>query len=207
METHIVSASQPGAIQRALEILKRGRLAAFPTDTVYGLGVLAFNPEAIEELFVVKEREHSKAIAVLLSDPGELPEVAAKLNESARRLAQRFWPGPLTLVVPRHPDLPKNLSPLATIGVRMPDHPVALQLLRLSGPLAVTSANLSGANNAETAQQVFDQLGGQISIILDGGRTPGGSPSTVVDCTGNEPVILRSGPVAWEEIQSALEEA
>jgi L-threonylcarbamoyladenylate synthase len=206
METRIVPASQPDAIQQALDILQRGGLVAFPTDTVYGLGALAFNPQAIEELFVVKERQYNKAIAVLLSDPNELSEVAAQMNENARRLALRFWPGPLTLVVPRHPALPENLSPHATIGVRMPDHPVALRLMDLSGPLAVTSANLSGADNTETAQQVIDQLAGRIPLILDGGRTPGGSPSTVVDCTGIEPLILRSGPVSGEDIQAALNE-
>ncbi len=120
-------------------------------------------------------------------------------------LADRFWPGPLTLIVSRKPDLPDALSITPTIGVRVPDHPVALKLLRLAGPLAVTSANISGHENTNTAQEVLDQLGGRIHLVIDGGRTPGGVPSTVVDCTRPIPVILRAGPISMEDIQSALE--
>jgi tRNA threonylcarbamoyl adenosine modification protein (Sua5/YciO/YrdC/YwlC family) len=122
----------------------------------------------------------------------------------AYRLAARFWPGPLTLVLPKQKGLPEELSAQPTIGVRMPDHPVTLALLRRAGPLAVTSANISGAASSVTAQEVFAQLGGRIPLILDGGRTPGGVSSTVVDCTGREPRILRLGPISLKEIQKAL---
>ena len=128
------------------------------------------------------------------------------MNDMAMRLAQRFWPGPLTLVVAGHPSLPANLSPRPTVGVRMPDHPVALTLLRRAGPLAVTSANLSGAPNASTAQEVLAQLQGRVALILDGGKTPGGLPSTVLDCTGSQPVILRQGPITLEQIYAVLGE-
>jgi len=110
----------------------------------------------------------------------------------------------LTLVVPRHPNMPENISMLATIGVRMPDHPLAIELLKRAGPLAVTSANLSGAADSSSVEEVLAQLGGRIPLILNGGRTAGGQPSTVVDCTGPEPVILRQGPVTLEQIQAAL---
>ena len=174
---------QEDALDVALDLLRSGELVAFPTDTVYGLGADAFKPESIEALFAVKERENSKAIAILASQVADLERITSDLTPQARRLAEKFWPGPLTLVLPRHPALPANLSPLATIGVRIPDHPVALRLLSMSGPLAVTSANLSGSSNACTAQEVFAQLSRRIPLILDGGRTPGGFPSTVVDCT------------------------
>lgn len=204
METEIRSAQDPQAISTAVARLQAGELVAFPTDTVYGLAASAFDSRGIDQLYAVKERDSLKAIAVLLSWPAELGLVAAAMTPIASRLAERFWPGPLTLVVPRHPGLPANISTTATIGVRVPDHPVALAVLRLTGPLAVTSANLSGKESASTAQEVLDQLGGRIPLILDGGRTPGGLPSTVVDCTGLAPVILRQGPVTTEELANAL---
>ena len=204
METQRIAASDPGAIPRALEVLRQGGLVAFPTDTVYGVGVSAFDPAGIEQLFVVKGRDAGKAIAVLLGDSADLPRVTAGMNPLAERLAERFWPGPLTLVVPRHPGLPSILSPQPTIGVRMPDHPVALELLRRAGPLATTSANLSGQASPVTAQEVLNQLGGRIGLVLDGGQTPGGVASTVADCTGPAPVILRQGPLSLEELLAVL---
>ncbi len=134
METEIIPADAPEALQKAVELLREGSLVAFPTDTVYGLGVLAFDQRAVDLLYAVKRRDSLKAIPILLSDPAELAKVTAGMGVIARRLAQRFWPGPLTLVVPCHPGLPLNLSPQPTIGVRMPNHPVALSLLRLTGP-------------------------------------------------------------------------
>jgi L-threonylcarbamoyladenylate synthase len=204
MKPEILSVNDPVALTRALEVLSSGGLVAFPTDTVYGLGAALFNVQAIDQLYAVKGRDTAKAIAVLVGNTAALAQVTGEMSVVAERLAQRFWPGPLTLVVARHPALPSNLSPLPTVGVRMPDHPAALALLNQAGPLAVTSANLSGASSAVTAQEVFDQLGGRISLILDGGRTPGGLPSTVVDCTGARLVILRPGPVTAEQIGFAL---
>ena len=204
METQCIAASDPGAISRALEMLRQGGLVAFPTDTVYGVGVLAFDPAGIEQLFVVKGRDTGKAIAVLLGSPADLPRVTGGMNPLAVRLAERFWPGPLTLVVPRHPGLPDILSPQPTIGVRMPDHPVALELLRRAGPLATTSANLSGQASPITAQEVLDQLGGRIGLVLDGGQTPRGVASTVADCTGPAPVIFRPGPLSLEQLLAVL---
>jgi L-threonylcarbamoyladenylate synthase len=200
LETRMISSNEPGTLEQAERLLHLGELVAFPTDTVYGLGALLADPSAIEQLYVVKGREAAKAIAVLIGDETDLAQVAGALSDLAARLAQRFWPGPLTLVVPAHPALPANLSPLPTVGVRMPDHPVALALLRRTGPLAVTSANLSGQPSARTAGEVFAQLNGRIPLILDGGETPGGLPSTVVDCTGGKPVILRQGPITPEQL-------
>lgn len=202
--TQVLPAGEPGALEAALEVLQQGGLVAFPTDTVYGLGALIQRPKAIEQLYRVKGRESSKAIPVLLGDLEELARVALQPRAWALRLAERFWPGPLTLVVPKHPALPAILSALPTVGVRMPDHPTALALLRRTGPLAVTSANLSGGASAVTAGEVLEQLQGRIPLILDGGRAPGGKPSTVVDCSGEEPKILRPGPISLEDLLQAL---
>ena len=204
MQTKIVPVDQPGAIQHAADVLRHGGLVAFPTDTVYGLAALPAEAELIERLYVVKGRNHAKAIAVLIGKAADLEKVSSDPGAIARRLAETFWPGPLTLIVPRHPDLPEVISPLPTIGVRMPDHPVALQLLSLTGPLAVTSANLSGERNTLTAGDVQTQLSGRIHLILDGGETPGGIPSTVVDCTGEAPVILRPGPISMGKLKRGL---
>jgi L-threonylcarbamoyladenylate synthase len=204
MTAILLPADQPGALQKAITLVRDGHLVVFPTDTVYGVGALAFDQRGIDQLYAVKGRDNLKAIPILIGDPADLMRVTTGLGETARRLAQRFWPGPLTLVVPRHPGLPPNLSPQPTVGVRMPDHPVALSLLRSTGPMAVTSANRSGAESSVTAQEAFAQLGERIPLILDGGRTPGGLSSTVVDCISPELVILRLGPIGMLELQAAL---
>ncbi len=204
MKTEILSVDSPLALPRAIEILRSGGLVAFPTDTVYGLGALAFDGAAVESIYIAKDRPVEKAIPVLIGDVDDLAKVCAEVPEIALKLATRFWPGPLTLVVPKHPDLPEAVSAVATVGVRIPDHPVTRALLRLTGPMAVTSANLSGQQSPSTAQEVFDQLGGRVALILDGGKTPGGVPSTVVDCVGAEPKVLREGPIPESEILAAL---
>jgi L-threonylcarbamoyladenylate synthase len=204
LKTEVLSASDPNALRHAADVLRHNGLVAFPTDTVYGVGALAFKAEAVQRLYVVKGRATDKAIAVLVARTADLPKVAQELTPSAQRLAQKFWPGPLTLVVPKHLDLPAVVSALPTVGVRFPDHPVARKLLELTGPLAVTSANRSGGPNALTAEEVLAHLSGRVDLLIDGGRTPGGVPSTVVDCTGLVPMILRQGPVSAAEIEAAL---
>jgi len=204
MKTEVLASTHPQAIQRALGVLGSGGLVAFPTDTVYGLGAPAFNAPAVEGIYLVKSRPGEKSIPVLLADPADMQKVAAEVGPVALKLAARFWPGPLTLVVAKHPLLPAAVSDGPTVGVRLPDHPFARLLLLAAGPMAVTSANLSGGQNPTTAQDVLEQLGGRIALILDGGRTPGGTPSTVVLCTGPEPEILRQGPITREQILAAL---
>lgn len=200
----IFPASKISNLILAMELLKQGKLVAFPTDTVYGLGADLHNPESIKQLYDVKGRDAAKAIAVLVGSPLFLEDIVLELSPIAQRLAEKFWPGPLTLVVPAHPSLPSNLSPLPTVGVRMPDHQDTVTLLNLTGPLAVTSANLSGAPSCVTAQEVFEQIGENIPLILDGGKTPGGLSSTVVDCTRDEIKILRVGPISQAELEAAL---
>lgn len=204
MKTELLNADHPVVFRHAVDILKNGGVVAFPTDTVYGLAAWPWREDFVERLYIVKGRSSERAIAVLISHSSELDRVAEALSEHARLLAQHFWPGPLTIVVPKRADLPHVLSPYGTIGVRMPNHPVALKLLQSAGPLAVTSANLSGQANTTNAQEVLAQLGGRIDLIIDGGAAPGGVPSTVVDCTGEDLVILRQGPISLEAMLSIL---
>lgn len=204
MNTVLIPTSHPQALSTTLEILTAGGVVAFPTDTVYGLGCLVKRADAIDRLYQIKERDISKAIAVLIGAADHLQLVATELSDTAGRLSARFWPGALTLVVPRNPQLPANLSPLPTIGVRMPDHAFALNLLKDAGPLATTSANLSGLPSPVTAQDVLEQLNGRVDLVIDGGTCPGGIPSTVVDCTGADARILREGAITRAMLQQVL---
>ena len=201
MKTEIIPASE---IQTALKILQNGGIVAFPTDTVYGLGALAFNNNAIESIYTAKDRSIEKAIPILIGDLSDLDKIAGSIPDMALRFAARFWPGPLTCIIPKKQTLPPAVSATSTIAVRIPNHPDALALLRAAGPMAVTSANISGGQNPSTAQEVFDQLNGRIPLILDGGKTIGGIPSTLVDCTGDLPVILREGPISLNELMAVL---
>ena len=201
IETKLVSVEGPPWLEVALAALRGGGLVAFPTDTVYGVGALAFDGEAIRQIYRVKGRSAEKSIPILVrgqEDPGRV----AALFGPAQRLASAFWPGPLTLVVQRDAAVPQAIGPGDTVGVRAPDHQVALELLRSAGPLAASSANRSGGKSARTASEVVESLGGRIAVIIDGGVCPGGRPSTVVDCTGLEPVLLRDGPISLERIQA-----
>jgi len=202
LETQLIPADHSEAIPAAVEVLCSGGLVAFPTDTVYGVGSLVFIQAAVESIYAAKDRPVEKAIPVLLGDVDDLAKVTAFVPEMALTLAARFWPGPLTLVVPKHPDLPEAISATPTVGVRVPDHAVARALLRAAGPLAVTSANRSGQPSPRTAREVIAQLGGRIALVIDGGQTPGGVPSTVVNCLGAEPQVLREGPVSAEQIRA-----
>lgn len=202
MNTLILSSESPDAIRQVLEILNSGGLVAFPTDTVYGVGSLAFNGSAAESIYAAKDRPMEKAIPVLIGDASDLEKVAMNIPDIVYRLASRFWPGPLTVLVPKQPSLPASVSATETVGVRIPDHTVARALLRAAGPMAVTSANISGQASPSTAEEVFAQLGGRIPLIIDGGRTPGGVPSTLVDCTGAELKILREGPITLGDLLS-----
>ncbi|MBP7688251.1 MAG: threonylcarbamoyl-AMP synthase [Thermoflexales bacterium] len=187
---------QPDQISLAAQLLLDRKLVAFPTDTVYGLGTLAFDGPTALKLYVAKERPPEKAIPVLIADNADLDQVATEVPPIAYRLMDRFWPGALTLVVPKLPSVPMEVSASETVAVRMPDHDLTRALLRLTGPLAVTSANRSTGPNPRTAQEVLAQLDGRINAILDGGTTPGGIPSTVLDCTQAVPRILRAGALA-----------
>jgi L-threonylcarbamoyladenylate synthase len=197
---------KPAAFERAVALLRAGELVAFPTDTVYGVGAVAWDAAAVAGLYTAKLRPGDKAIPILLADPADIEQVARDLPPAARRIAEAFWPGPLTLVVPKAARVPDEVTAGGdTVAVRIPDHDLARDLIRAVGaPLATTSANLSGQPSPVTAQDVAAQLSGRIPFILDGGPCPGGVASTVVDLTGPSPVVLRPGPITLEQILASL---
>jgi L-threonylcarbamoyladenylate synthase len=193
----------------AVGVLRAGGLVAMPTDTVYGVGVAFGAEDGLRRLFAAKDRPLDRAIVLLVADIEQAGSVGL-LSPAARALASRFWPGGLTLVLAQVPGsgLPPDLTAgRSTIGVRVPDHETPRALARALGPLPVTSANLSGQPDARDAGAVLGQLGARIDLILDGGPTRGGVPSTVVDCSGDLPRILRGGAIDADVISGALREA
>jgi L-threonylcarbamoyladenylate synthase len=205
LNTKVLPAESVESIPETMKTLQMGGLVVFPTDTVYGLAVPIHNQAGIDNLFEVKGRDFNKAIAVLIGGMDQIELLSTGFSKTAQKLAAAFWPGALTLVVDIRPGLPPNLSPYPTIGIRMPNHPFALSLLQKTGPLATTSANISGGSNTLTARQVLDQLDGKVDLVIDGGATPGAVPSTVVDCTKPELVILRQGTLTEMELRRALD--
>jgi L-threonylcarbamoyladenylate synthase len=206
--TVLLDAGAPGALEQAASILRAGGLVAFPTDTVYGLGALVWNPESVARIYWAKARPPEKAIPVLLARLDQIALLGAELSALVSRLAGRFWPGPLTLVLPCGLHVPEIVTAgTQTVAVRVPDHPVALRLFELSGqPLAVTSANRSGHANPLTAGEVMAQLAGRIDAVVDGGACPGGVPSTVLDLTATPARVLRQGPVTVADLASLVGE-
>ena len=195
-------ASIENQIQLAIEILKRGGIVAFPTDTVYGLGADPCNEQAVERIFKVKSRPPNLQLPLLLADVSDFTKVASEVPEIAWQLAEHFLPGGLTLVLRKSPWVPSAVTAGGdTIAVRIPDHHITIALIRgLGNPLVGTSANISGMPSAVTADEVREQLGEQVDIIVDGGRCPGTIESTVIDVTGETPTIIREGAVSQEEI-------
>jgi L-threonylcarbamoyladenylate synthase len=206
MRTQILPATDTQGFAHAVRLLRAGKVIAFPTDTVYGIGADGFNARAIEQLFVVKERERGKAIPYLLASGDDLKLVARDIPRAARLLAEKFFPGGLTLIVPASARVPKILIAGGdTIAVRVPNHPVTRALIdSLGAPLAATSANISGGANPANAPDVLAQLNGRIPLILDGGATRGPIPSTVVDVTTEIPQVLRVGVISIEEIEKVV---
>ena len=204
MQTKIIPTSSPNALSTALKYLQEGELIAFPTDTVYGIGTLAFNAAGAKKIYATKKRPPDKALPILLADIEDFEKVAVNIPEMARKLAETFLPGALTIILPKHPDIPDAVSSLETVGVRIPDHNFTRALLRAAGPMAVTSANISGENSPISAEEVYAQLAGRLPLILDGGVAEGGVPSTVVDCTGDKIEILRVGAISEKNILKNL---
>ena len=198
--------SDPGA---AAEVLRAGGLAAVPTETVYGLAANALDEEAVERVYAVKGRPERKALSVLVPGPEALDQYCKDVPKGARALAERFWPGPLTLVLPsRELECPAVRGGGETLGLRCPDHPLTLELLReLDFPLAAPSANPSGAESPKSAEQVLDYFEGQIEAILDGGPCGLGRESTILDMSKTPYRILRQGALPAEEIAKTLRDA
>jgi L-threonylcarbamoyladenylate synthase len=202
IETDRVSCLNLECLDTAVDILRRGGVIAFPTDTVYGVGAHAFLSEAVAKLYAVKERPASHAIPLLLPDAGALPAVCEDIPPEAWQLAERFWPGGLSLVLLRSSAVPDIVvAGGRTVAVRVPDHPLIVELCRrLGAPLAATSANRHRQPAPITAGEVERQLGGRIPLILDGGRCRGGMSSTIIDLTVHPHQIVRPGPVTAEEL-------
>ena len=206
IKTVLMPISDPDAIPTAVRIIREGGLIAFPTDTVYGVAADPFNPKALQKIYAAKQRPDEKALPALIGGLEQLGQLVATVDRSVYKIALTFWPGALTLILPKRADVPVELSPYPTIGIRMPNLAFTLSLLKQTGPLATTSANRSGAQNPTTADDVLAQLGGEIDLILDGGPTAGSMASTVVDLTEVEIKILREGPISLSDIQKCISE-
>ena len=194
----------PTAVLQAVRALAQGQPVGIPTDTVYGLAADPFVPGATDRIFAAKRRPRDVSLPVLVGGAEQALAMSTAVPELALRLMERYWPGALTLILPARAGLGADLGEdEATLGVRSPDHPVPQALCAAAGPLATTSANRHGEPTLTTAAEVAEVFGDAVPVVLDGG-TCRGSPSTVVDCTGTEPKLLREGRIPWSELQAAL---
>ncbi len=196
----------PHAIALAGQVIRDGGLVAFPTETVYGLGADALNPDAVAHIFEAKDRPASDPLIVHIWRKADLARVAVDVPEIAYTLADAFWPGALTLVLPKHPDVPDNVTAeQSTVAVRIPSHPVAQALIRKSGrPIAAPSANRFSRPSPTNAAHVLADLKGRVDVILNAGSTPIGVESTIVTLTGDVPAVLRPGGVPLEALRPYL---
>ncbi|WP_297516505.1 L-threonylcarbamoyladenylate synthase [Thermococcus sp.] len=192
-------------IKVAGRLIIEGKLVAFPTETVYGLGADALNENAVRRIFEAKGRPADNPLIVHIADFNDLKKLAREIPEEARLLAEKFWPGPLTLVLPKREEVPLvTTGGLDTVAVRMPAHPIALALIRASTPIAAPSANISGKPSPTLAEHVVDDFYGRIEAIIDGGPTWVGVESTVIDLSSERPTLLRPGGLPLEEIEKVI---
>ena len=204
MQTEILQPTEENLL-RAAKLIKRGELAAFPTETVYGLGADGLNVEACRKIFAAKNRPSDKPLSLHVASL-EMVECVAKISPAAEKLFAAFCPGALTIILPKNKIVPDFVTcGKSSVGIRFPANEVALSLIRLAGvPIAAPSANLSGKTPPNTAQEVFDNLSGKIPLILDGGQCEFGISSTIIDLTTSEPKILRHGAISAEKIWEVL---
>jgi L-threonylcarbamoyladenylate synthase len=202
--SRIIAVNYPEAASLAAEALRSGALIVLPTDTVYGVAS-RLDEDSIGRIFAAKKRPADRAIPVLLADQSAVLQVVSEFSEPAQRLAEAFWPGPLTMALPKRDDLPPNLSTLPTIGVRVPGYaPSRAIIAAAGGALAVTSANRSDQPPACTIQACIRYLSDSVALYLDGGTCPGGVPSTVIAFEGGELRIVRQGPISEAALRAAL---
>lgn len=203
----IVNSKKPGkeVIDRAVKVIEAGGLIVYPTDTVYGLGTNALNPQAVFKVFEVKNRPLDQALPTIVSGL-EMAEELAYVTEEARKLIQAFWPGALTIILKKKPVVPSVVTGgKFGVGLRAPNHAVPLTITRMSGlPLIATSANKHSGANPVKVRDVLNQLGEEVDLILDGGRTEIGVASTIIDMTRTPPLIVRKGPVTREMIEGVI---
>jgi L-threonylcarbamoyladenylate synthase len=204
-----IDARQPAeaALAEAVAIVLAGGVVVIPTDTLYGLAADPFSSAAVARVFAVKGRSAERAMPLVAADVDQVVSQIGPLSALARRLASTYWPGPLTLVVTRPSSIPAEVAGGGgAIGVRVPAHAVTRELCRACGRLlTATSANLSGEPASNDPDEVARALGGGVDLLLDAGRTPGGAPSTIVDVTGREARLVRSGAIAWDELQACMQ--
>ncbi|MFF8899121.1 L-threonylcarbamoyladenylate synthase [Streptomyces lydicus] len=194
-------------LREAASAVRRGELVVLPTDTVYGIGADAFSAEAVGDLLQAKGRGRGMPSPVLVGSPNTLHGLVTDFSEQAWELVDAFWPGALTLVAKHQPSLTWDLGETrGTVAVRMPLHPVAIELLTEFGPMAVSSANLTGHPSPQDCDAAQEMLGDSVSVYLDGGPTPAAVPSSIVDVTGKIPVLLREGALSAEELRKVVPE-
>lgn len=198
-------AERARGVEAAAQAARRGELVVLPTDTVYGLGCDAFAPAAVDRLLAAKGRGRDMPVPVLVGATATLAGLTGVLPEAARALVEAFWPGPLTVVVAQAPSLAWDIGDSAgTVAVRMPLHPIALELLRTVGPMAVSSANVTGQAPATTCDEAVEQLRGAVSVYLDGGPTPSPVPSTIVDVSRGRARVLRDGALDLATLRTVV---
>ena len=198
-------APQRDAIEEAAKWILAGRVVAIPTDTLYGLAVDPFSVTAVDALFAAKDRPAERAIPLIAADREQVQATLGTLTPLAARLADRAWPGPLTLVIAAPRGLAPAVTSAGTVGVRVPNHDVARAIARMvRTPVTATSANLSGEPPTDDPDRVEASLGERIEFMIDVGRTPGGAPSTIVDVTSAAPRLIRAGAIEWDQIQRWL---
>lgn len=203
---HTLIPADPRGIEQAARAILEGKVAAFPTETFYGLGAEAFNIEAVQRIFTIKGREEKNPLLLLIADRGWLPRLVHKIPPRAETLMDRFWPGPLTLIF----EASSSIPPLVTaetgkVGIRLTSHPIAQALIdRVGRAVTGTSANRSGQPSTQTAQEVWEALGDSVDVILDGGKTKGGLSSTVLDISISPPRVIREGALSRKELEPYL---
>ena len=206
MQTRVISQNDPQCISLAAQLLRDGQLVAIPTETVYGLGANGLDPEAVASIFRVKGRPQDNPLILHIADAEQLDTLCHHIPQSAYRLAEAFWPGPLTMVLPARDCVPKcTTAGLPTVAVRCPDSAVTREIIRMAGvPVAAPSANISGKPSTTTAQHVLDDHHGKIPLIVDGGACRVGVESTIVDLTEERPRLLRPGGITPEQLTEVL---
>ncbi len=206
MQTQVISAAAPGCAELAAKLIKNGQLVALPTETVYGLGADGLNPEAVAKIFEAKGRPQDNPLILHIANSKQLDSLCHDVPEKAYALAEKFWPGPLTMVLPAKSCVPKcTTAGLPTVAVRCPDCSITREIIRLAGvPVAAPSANLSGKPSTTTAQHVLDDHDGKLPLIVDGGACRVGVESTIVDLTEDRPRLLRPGGITPEQLLEVL---
>jgi L-threonylcarbamoyladenylate synthase len=209
MRRVLIDARQPAAaaLAEAVAVLLSGGVVAVPTDTLYGLAADPFSTAAIARVFAVKGRPAQRAMPLVAADVDQVVSQIGPLSELAQRLAAKYWPGPLTLLVERPRSIPPDVAGGRNeIGVRVPAHAVTRELCRACArPLTATSANLSGEPPSSDPDQIERAFGDGVDLLLDAGRTPGGAPSTIVDVTGRDARLVRPGAIAWDDVQACMQ--